>query len=322
MKKLFVITVLALLLAACEQASQLTQNTYDRQRSAAQPTQSYSTSTPIPTETIGWQQTAVNAQSTSDAAMRLMVEATSAEAQRQQERLLMTATIDIATIQAGQLTAQSDIATSTAALTAVPLTSTAQSLDREIAKTQISDSHTAVAMTRQAPTQVILMAYAQSQAKYADVTMRVDIGVRIAVSFFVIVLSALMVYVILRRNTRSEQPTVFIRPLDDIPLRKHEEQGSVRFTRADVPCTKDQLLELADGIINRGMTLSFNPWEGTTVHKVLKVMREFMVENHFARNVKGQGGLLDILADGEKFLRDTLDKQEPPAPFRCLPDNA
>jgi len=323
MKKHFILSLLAFLLISCASVSELIPNTTDRQRVAPQATQVYSTSTPYPTATIGYQQTAIVAQQTADEAVKMLIQETAAESARQQERLSWTATVDMATIVSAGLTAQSDIATSTAALTAVPLTSTAQALDREIAKTEISDSHTAVVMTKQAPTQIVLVAQAQAEAKYAETNMLVGIGVRVAVAFFVFALAGTMIFVILRRESKPEPAVVSIPRLDDdIPLKRHDDDGSVRFTRADVPCTKDQLIDLADGIINRGMTLAFNAWEGTPVHKVLKAMREFMVENHFAKLVKGQGGALDLQADGEQFLRETLDKQEPPAPFRCLPDIA
>ena len=322
MKKYVVLSLLTFLLASCGQVSNSIRNTTERRQSSPQPTQVYSTSTPYPTATIGWEQTAINAQSTSDAAIRLMVQATSDEANRQQERLLMTATIDLATIQAGQLTAQSDIATSTAALTAVPLTGTAVVQDREIAKTEMSGAQTALLETKNAPTHIIEMAKAESEAKWAETNEKINMGVKVAVSFFVFVLTALMIIVILRREHKPEEEPIHVKPLDDIPFVKDASHPRERYIRASVPCTKEQLIELADGVINRDMTLSFNSWEGTTVHKVLKDMREFMSENHFVKLVKGGDGRLDMLAAGEQFLRDVLDNQEPPAPYRCLPDNA
>jgi len=333
MKKFLFVSAISFLVVSCGAIQQgVSTSARDRQgQHAPQPT---ATMSPIPTATIDYQATASVAEATADAANRLMIEVTAAQDQRKHEELSWTASADQATIAAASLTMQADQATSAAYPTYAPLTMTAQVEQLVISKTQAADARTALAATQNAPTLVIAMTRANAQAKYAETSEKVDIGVRAAIGFAVFCLALLMLTgSILRllngiplgpveqeQEDQEEQPEEpkFISP---IPLAKTETKDGTTWLRSQIPCTKEQLVMLADGIVNRGMTLSFNIWEGTPVHRSLQKIREEFQTHKLARNILHGNGRVDVTPEGEKFLRYVVEHGEPPPPFVCLPEN-
>lgn len=283
-------------------------------QATAQPSRT-PTATVIPTVTVDWQSTAVSSQATADVALRLMVEVTAEQDRREFQKVEWTH-------EAGMFTQQAANATATAWQTAYPITQTAQYAGTVIALTKAEDQRNALAATLQAPTLIVAIADAQAQAKYAEKQQKAEVGIKISIGFFVLSLAVFLVITILRSPLpANKQEQVEINQLDPIPFARDKQSDGERFIRAEIQCANEQLLLLAEGIINEGKTLAFNMWEGTPVHKSLKYIREFFIENHFAKLIKGQGGAMDMAAEGEKFLRDCLDLGHPPAPYRCVVQN-
>jgi hypothetical protein len=326
MKKHLAFLLLPILIIACgaqdfsidTKSSQVTFNT--SLPSATPSAGPSATATFTPTPTVGWQETAVISQATADAALRLMVDATAAEDQRIFAQSAWTVTAEAYTHEADMLTAQSNMWTMTAYPTYLPITQTVQARRDIAAATQAADMRTALHATLNAPTQVIAMSNAQAQAKYADLREKSTIFIYFSIGSASVLLSLYLLVIAFRSApavhiVAPEEPK-FIQP---IPFTVKKQDGSTVWTRAEVPCTKEQLVEFADGIINRNMTCSFGMWEGNKlVHKSLKAIREFLIEHHFAKLVRGSGGAMDLTAEGEQFLHDTIAHNAPPAPYRCI----
>lgn len=286
--------------------------------------------TPEPTTTLGptatatpnYQATAQAAEiardsavQTSDAALLQIIAATAAKEALDLQKLQMTQS-------SSMLTAQADQWTATAAPSAVPGTQTAAALDRSIAKaeiTQISDGFTA---TAEAPTLIVAVAQAQAQAETATAREWANVFMTFCISLGAVIVAGGTVYIVLTRVPAPEidrQPAVYDAPLSDLlPIPMAPKPGSLTETiRAEIPCTKARLLMLADGIINRNMTLAINQWEGSIVHRSIVDLRKYFIEHGFAFELPGKNGELGILEDGTTFLRTILERGEPPAPHVC-----
>lgn len=274
------------------------------------------TVTEAPTPTVGYQETAIVAQQTANAAMELMVDVTAARDRENFQQLAFTVTAEWMLYQNDQLTQSASAVTASAYPTAIPLTQTQQSVINNFRATEQQ-------MTLTAPTQIYVMAQSETYAKNSDRILVVELGLKIAISVFLIVLA---LYVILRAIQvvlmLADQPEIKIPDLNDqpmiIPFKTEKTSGGVVMKRAEILCSNEQLLEFADGILNHHMTPAFGLWEGTKVHRNLKYIREFLEEHKFAKLIPRSGGALDIQADGESFLRHCLDFGTPPPPYQCI----
>lgn len=333
MKKLLALS-LVLFLSACGLFPQAQSDSGEagRQRVAlAQNTNVPGTSTPIPTSTLNHQATLDAVQSTlevaqaeADAAKRLMVDATMTHEAFLLIQIRLTESSDI-------MTRQASAETLTARPSAVPLTETKAAYLESVSLTKNADSRTQLAATLAAPTQLLAMERARVEAKFAEASRKVDIGVMVAIGFFCVSMSLFLLACLFYypEKKAEESNVIFIQPLDELdqpqrPRFKSEIGKNGEFTMhpVEIDCSNDQLLEFADGVVNRQMTTSFNLWEKTDVHKNLKKIRLFLEQRKYAKLVRGSNGMLDLTAEGEHFLRETLRLGGPPPPYICMPQNS
>lgn len=185
--------------------------------------------------------------------------------------------------------------------TAIPLTVQAQ-------KTNVPLIAAMLEATAQAPRNAQIIAAAEAQQKTWWVFPMLSI-------FAVMFLSGLLVYMFKRRDEPKEAED--IPNLDPIPFTAPTPTTRKRI-HTDIPCSPSVLLEFADSILHRGMTLAIKQWEGTIVHKrmVNNALRSFMVSNDFAKPLQGEE--LDLLDAGKWWLEDVWELQAPPLPYRCI----
>ena len=324
MNRLLVLLPILFLLTACGATT-----SPEQVRMGIQATQAPRvTASPIPTPTIGYQATAdvastqaAEAYATAEAA-NLIVAAYTAQAEQinhdnlviEQERLAWTA--------------QADQWTATYAPTSIPLTATAQANNDMRDKTAVVLYTTYMTATHEAPTQVIAYAKAQAEAKNAERYVAAEIWIWISVGVLLCGLGAFGIsgsaIAVIRKVMEAraqisvpETEPAPILPADYLPF-KATADGPNSLRRYEVKCTPKQLHAFAIGVRLDRMTLAFNQWEGTTVHKSLKDIRAFLVEWKYARVIIGKGGDLDLTEDGEEFLDDVIAHKGPPPPLVCI----
>ena len=312
MKKLIAFLIASIFMVSCGSTSYLEAAT-ERPRSVPDAiTAPLNTPTPslIPTPTIGWEGTAIAAQAAYDDAMRQMVQATNAEAERVQERLAWTHQADV-------LTQQAESATAAAFPTYYPATQTAQVKKDLFALQQENNDRAQLEATLRAPTMIIAMANAKTIAEYSDEMQWATIFAIASLGVLSISLALLILFRAFSETKQSQPVIVDLNEQDnkDIPLAKINDNVMLR---AEIPCNTDQLIEFAEGVINRNMPFSFGAWEGTEVHKRLKEIREFFKDHKLAKYIKGSNGMMDPLAEGEAFLRYVIEHGEPPKPYKCI----
>ncbi len=277
------------------------------------------TATIIPTATLNIQATiealqqdaaaaqaqARDAQLTSDAASRLLIDATMTHEAIQLTYMQATQQAEQIELQYAALTMESNWVTGTAYATAIPKTQTQQAKnDRAI--------WTVLALTVNAPAQLQAMNEAEIQEQwgwaYPASTML------LSVTLFV-TMAGLLVYVLRRPVTQPQAQT----PKDFEPIPMVAVKDSPTQTvRAEIRCKIEELFEFADGVINEGMTPAFNAWDGRISREALKEIRDSLEQHHYLKLIPKSGGALDVLAEGEAFLRVVLETGKPPTPFVCI----
>jgi hypothetical protein len=201
-------------------------------------------------------------------------------------------------------------ATASVAPTSIPLTATMQQTNNDVRETQQAAND---------PTFIQMRADAEAYAANAGRLMAVEIGVKWAIFFFIVSLGAALVIFVLR----SEPKKIVVEDVEEpqpLPMRKDTSNGQYKLTkiRYDVPCSNEQLMVLAEGIRRNGMTLAINPWQKTIVHKGIDEIRQFFLDNGWARELKSKNGELLVLEAGEDWLDECLALREPPRPYVCV----
>lgn len=272
------------------------------------------TITITPSPTVDWKGTAIVAQATADEARRLDTQATAAEKDRIQQQLAWTA-------EANQWTAQANQWTATAALTSIPLTSTQQS----VVNTQVPIDQALMAgqltATKEAPTQMMAMIDAKIYEEHGETDFLIRMFVLGALGVFLlgIGLFALAARPKGEGKASSAAPTSVVREPDLIPLKQEPEtvvkvkmdngQGFGQDILLTVPCTREQLTELAARVINDGATLGVNNWEGEKsllTRAVIGRLRSFFQANKMA--ISAGAGRVSLTEEGLAFLRGWLDR--------------
>lgn len=274
--------------------------------------------TPVPTATIDYQSTiavvqeeaqraqqeANQAQAEADAAKRLMVDATVTKEAVMLIAAQMTQSSEMLSAQGTQMAVQ---VTASAFPTSIPLTVTAQYRNDSVRETQQAAND---------PSFIEQRANAEAYAENAGMLMAVEIGLKWAIALFVVALGAALVIFVMRSEPKKDE-AVEVRAFEPIPMAVDKDNSS-RTLRAEIPCSVEQIVDLANGILHMKMTLAFGQWQGTSVHKSLKEIRDFFQEHKFAKLIPGKSGELIITAEGEEFLGACWDLREPPLPFRCI----
>lgn len=271
------------------------------------------TQTPIPSATIDYQSTAAVAQSTAMEAVRVNAQITAAYERRIQEQMIVTAQYE-------QRVQEIYSWTATAALTSVPLTSTQQAA----LNTQIPMRATLAAAymtsTYIAPTQEAVMQEAINYRKYGGIDYFARWFMYGVLGVFMLALVAWFVRNPVLPKPAQSQPTEYT-----VINRKREPSAGngYQMTRFVVPCTSDQLTELAKGIADGSKSWAINQWEGAgkpfTRDGILRV-RAWARENKFA--LETANGELVTTEAGTDFLIDWLDSQQLPDNYAFEAENA
>lgn len=337
--------LMAFFISACGgQVSALSQST-DTEYRTPQPT---ATQSPVPTPTIEYQATAhvaetqvAIAQATADEANRIMVQATNDEAQRQHE----------ASMQNAQATAQAESNamvqygwTATAAFTSVPLTATAQ-IDNATAIAAYNTMTIAqITATAHAPTQVVADANARTQAQFSTVFAWVQVFALFSLGVFMLFTAWFMRWYWMREDARAlarspqgvaerhgykpipqvvpepDPEPVFTQPVapDEmvITVRKDYGDGNVNMSKYTVPCTHEQLLQVAENVLTKGWTLAINQWESAETRftrNTFSKLRSWLQSNQFA--VSAGSGTLALSPTGRTFLEAFLNANQLPTEY-------
>jgi hypothetical protein len=286
-----------------------------RQAAIIQATQ---TPAPTATATIGYQATAYIAQTearsaalTSEAA-NIAVAQITADANRieldRQSLALQQAQI---TQGAEVLRVQSTQAASLVTQTAAPMVATQQ------ARTIMLDLARKTEKAAE-PTQLWALANAQN----ADAVIKSNIRLKYAVIFFVIVSSLFVAVRLIAMAIGATKPAPVVETFSEfkpIPMVAEKENPNTT-NRAEINCSDEQIVELAEGIEHQNKTLAFRQWSGTAVYKNLKQIRDFMVRKEigFAIPLEGKLGELHITELGHGFLNMCIILKTPPAPYKCV----
>jgi len=315
-------------------AAQAVRATPDAKRSATPAVTA--TATVSPTPTVDWQQTAIVAQATADEARRLDTQATAAEKDRVQEQLSWTA-------EANQWTAQANQWTATAALTSIPLTAIQQSA----INTQIPIDQALMAgqltATKEAPTQLVAMINASNHEKYGAIDYLVRLSVLATLGVFML---GIGLFALASRpneaQPRSVAPTHAAHEPDLIPLKQelvnskattkanqHEVSvsimkdnggGNIAIENYRVPCSEEQLTELALRVLDEGATLGVNNWEGedtTLTRAVIYRLRNWFQGKQMVNSIGS--GRLKFNEKGISLLRTWKEKKVLPHPYVFAP---
>jgi hypothetical protein len=241
----------------------------------------------------------VNAQVTSEAEQRLLsyAQLTADENARQHEILMWT---------------------QIAAGTSIPLTATAAVINA----TQIAESQhiVAAAYTQQAaaPTQQAALLQLQATAQFARVN---EIAEIVAIGLTCIFLLAGIAFFV-RHGPREETEEDAQEPQTEttVWVRSDKDNGAHSHLLT-VPCTSDQLTELAELAANGEKKFGINRLEQTSrtfrsQRDTLILVRQFLVENKFV--IPDDKGTITLNADGEAFLAGWFDRHQLPTEYQFI----
>jgi len=348
MKKLFIFMLMALMLTGCG-AMQVSAQEIDTEYRTPQPT---ATASIVPTATIEYQATAhaaetqaYIAQSTADAANRIMVQATNDQQQREHEAQLQNA----------QGTAQAEANhmielgwTATAYQTSMPLTATAQVDNMTAIADYKAVTIAQITATAAYPTQIVAESNARTQAKYAPVYVFVQVFAIFAIGVFLLFTAWFMRWYWMQQDKREyektpkgvaqsqgfkeipnldEQEPEFVMPQPDprkvidtgmqpaTVLTIQNETGTTS-RQMVVPCKPNQLLELAENTLTKSWSLAINAWEGAETsftRGTFSKVRSWLQGNKFA--ISTGGGALVLTDEGRAFLEAYLNTSNLPTEY-------
>lgn len=270
------------------------------------------TRTEIPTATIDYEQTAIVAQATADEARRINAGATAEHESVLLAQSQLTAQSESNALTMLQLTAQWEGITATAALTSIPMTATQQAINN----TQVPAAQTLQAAqlkaTIQAPTQYVAMQQAINYQRYGGIDYFARWAMYVVIAVFTLALVAWFMRNPVLPKPAQSHPTEYT-----VINRKREPSAGngYQMTRFVVPCSPEQLTELAKGIADGSKSWAINQWEGSgtslTRDTILRV-RAWARDNKFVLATANDE--LVTTDAGTDFLIDWLDSQH-------LPDN-
>lgn len=269
------------------------------------------TRTPIPSATIGYESTLAIAQSTADEARRINAQVTSEHEQRILEQLQMTAAYE-------QRVQEIYSWTATAALTSIPLTSTQQA----VINTQVLDEQRIIAAqmtaTQQAPTQYAAMVRAENTVKFAKMDSFVRVVGILSLSVFMLGLTYFILSQPVRPIQIKEDKTETV-----IKMRRETGQGTFTQQRLVVPCSPEQLTELAELAANGEKKFGINRLESNSrtfksQREILIAVRQFLIDNSFV--ITDGNGTITLNDEGEAFLLGWFESHELPDKYDFLPE--
>lgn len=276
------------------------------------PTATYTqqpTATIIPTATIDYQQTAIVAQSTADEARRINSMATAEYVRLLNEQLAMTQVVEQQNFIINSWTA-------TAALTTIPLTATQQAVNNTQIPAQQNFVIAQMSATANAPTQIVAMTRADDYKKYSWIDNVVNIIGKFAISIFAI---GIVVFIFRIPMVNKPEPTQEKESqLETVVWLKNTKDNGAASSRMVVPCSPEQLTELAEKITQGVTTFGINQWEQNckmfkSDRNVIHAVRGWLQVNKFAyANGKGELAPSD---EGLDFLCGWLESKTLPTEY-------
>lgn len=274
------------------------------------------TFTIVPSATIDYQQTAIVAQSTADEARRINSMATAEYIRLLNEQLAMTQVVEQQNFIIQSWTA-------TAALTTIPLTATQQA----IVNTQIPQQQQIISAqmtaTKYAPTQMAVMVDAQNNVKYGEARYLSGIvGPWVVLILVVGLLVFMFRYPVVKQEPTQLEPQS---QLETVVWVKNTKDNGAKSTRRVIPCTPDQLSELAENITQGKKTLAINQWEGRdtlfTRDAILKVRAWLRDENEHPEIfvIPTDDGQLAPTGELFDFLCGWLESKSLPSDYEFVP---
>ena len=263
------------------------------------------TETPVPTSTIGYEATIYVAQATADEARRVNAEVTAAHEVYLLAQMQLTADVDYRIHEQAVWTA-------IGGQTSIPLTATAQVIDN----TKVADANALASgqltATYQAPMQISAMANAQASVIYAEAARIADLVGKWTLIGFVIVLS---VFLWRRAKMPNLMPVVEDEPQTEtiIHMRKPTGTGTFEQKRLIIPCSPEQLTELAEMAVNGEKKFGINRLETQSrtfrgQRAVLIAVRRFLLDSGLV--IPDGNGTITLNADGEAFLVGWFDTHQ------------
>ena len=346
MKNLLIL--MAFLIAGCGavNVSALGQDT-DTEYRTPQPT---ATQSPVPTATVEYKATAnaaetqaYIAQSTADAANRVMVQATNDQQQREHETQMQNAQ---ATQQAESNRMIALGWTATAYTTTIPLTATAQVENMTAIANYKAVTIAQITATAYQPTQIVAEANAQTQAQFATAFAWVQIFAIFGLAVFLFFAAWFMRWYWMREDARaqaqahaqspqgiaerngltpiahSEPEPDFIMPTPPKP-RHIDRPTTADLIKYTIPCAQEPFDIFAEKLVTGEMALSINKWEtsglvsGANVGNVrawIKNMRAWMHINGFG--VFNDNDEMTLVQAGQEWLEKYLEKRILPTEYR------
>jgi hypothetical protein len=275
------------------------------------------TATLEPTPTIGYRSTAnaaqfaaSTAQANADAANRLLVQATAQHEANLQEQASWTAEASRQQLMFLEWTA-------TARPSSIPATQTQMVVEQ----TKQAVIVTQLAMTIQAPTAIVMLAQARSQADFAPYYNLASVIGLFSISVFLMALSGWLFRILWKPamgwEEKSAKRQSSMNHFGTVVSIKTEAAGYTSMKRMVIPCTPAMLTELAKGLMVEHKTLGVNQWEGaessTWTRASYLPMRNFLLANQLAHSAGG--GALVLTSEGESFFHAWLDEGSVPPPY-------
>lgn len=269
------------------------------------------TDTPIPTETIGYQDTAIVAQQTALEAVRVNAQITAEYEQRIQEQLNITAEAERRNFEMWGWT-------QTAAPTSIALTSTAQLI---LFGNQTMQAGQMTA-TAQAPTLIVAMAQSESRVKHVQTDYIISsIGV-LSVAFCMLALGLFLLKKTVTMKSAARIADELIDSQEDTPagidLTLRDETTPEKSEHYRFPCSQEQLTELAEMVVNGERTFGYNRMETTSrtfrnQREALNATRQVLEKAHLAVNT--HNGESVINERGVRFFERWFDDHKLPDEF-------
>lgn len=283
------------------------------------------TPTVLPTATVDYAGTLVAVQQTLDETARLQMVATQEEDRRLQENV--------------RLTARADEWTATAAPSAAAATSTQQEITNKQIETQQNIVIVQITQTFEAPAKLMEMQDAENYVQYAPLRILGDVLMKLAVAVFSVTLFTLALWL---RKQPQWNKKVADKMLEDylkeeghgqagaggeagtssretvVVMKNDNGQGHFSQRRLVIPCSADQLTELANGLMN-GKSLGINQWEGSgtsLTRDVITGLRHFFLSNRLATSIGG--GRVAVNDDGLAFCRGWVEQGLLPTSFQFM----
>jgi len=304
----------------------------------------------VPTATIEYQATAhaaetqaYIAQSTADAANRIMVQATNDQQQREHE----------AAMQNADATAQAEANhmielgwTATAYQTSMPLTATAQVDNMTAIADYKAVTIAQITATAAYPTQIVAESNARTQAKYAPVYVFVQVFAIFAIGVFLFFTAYMMRWYWMREDARATQAAHAASPQGVAekhgftPIEEVEPEPSIihptelvqQMPRVErpvtaenlkytIPSAQEQFDIFAEKLVTGEMALSINKWETSgllsgvkNARTWIKNMRGWMHANEFG--VFNENDEMTLVQAGRAWLEQYIEHRSLPTEYQ------